>query len=132
MEYKRRLESYCSEYWKIENYELAKADNFKGWECHHRLELTINGEFAHTIEELIRLNMYYNRPHYELIFLTISEHRQLHHKTDYYRNQMSKAKKGHTVSNEARIKMSAKAKGRFKGLKWKVIDGKRVWYKEVV
>ena len=23
---------------QIENYELAKADDFKGWHCHHRLE----------------------------------------------------------------------------------------------
>lgn len=31
---------YCPEhYQEIENYELAKADDFKGWICHHR-----NGE----------------------------------------------------------------------------------------
>lgn len=23
---------------KVENYEKAKADNFKGWDIHHRLE----------------------------------------------------------------------------------------------
>ena len=29
---------YCKDYQNIENYEKAKADNLKGWECHHRLE----------------------------------------------------------------------------------------------
>ena len=30
---------YCSECETlIENYDKAKADNFKGWELHHRLE----------------------------------------------------------------------------------------------
>ena len=34
-----RLEKYCCEdISKIENYEFANKDNFKGWCCHHRLE----------------------------------------------------------------------------------------------
>ena len=33
-------QQYCKDdLSKIENYELAKADNFKGWHIHHRLEL---------------------------------------------------------------------------------------------
>lgn len=36
---------YCKEPEKIENYQKAKKDNFKGWECHHRLEThTSDGE----------------------------------------------------------------------------------------
>lgn len=79
-EYNR--ESYCrpGELELIENYEIAKADNFKGWDIHHRLELTINGEYAHSTEELKRMNMYYNRPYFELIFLTRSEHNKLHNR----------------------------------------------------
>lgn len=70
---------YCrDDITKIENYELAKKDNFKGWHIHHRLELTLNGEFAHTPEELKRMGMYYNRPYFELIFLTKSEHQRIH------------------------------------------------------
>ena len=65
---------------KIENYELAMADTEEVWHCHHRLELTLDGEYAHSKEDLIRMNMYYNRPHYELIFLTNSEHIKLHNK----------------------------------------------------
>lgn len=34
----RRHKSLCKDYENIENYEKAKADNFKNWECHHRLE----------------------------------------------------------------------------------------------
>lgn len=71
---------YCreGEESKIENYELAKADNFKGWCIHHRLELTLDGEYAHSKEELKRMDMYYNRPYFELIYLTKSEHMKLH------------------------------------------------------
>lgn len=71
---------YCrpGEFELIENYKLAKADNFKGWCIHHRLELTLNGEYAHSTEELKRMDMYYNRPYYELIFLRYGEHIKLH------------------------------------------------------
>lgn len=71
---------YCraGEFERIVNYELAKADDFKGWDIHHRLELTLNGEYAHDPEELKRMNMYYDRPYFELIFLTRADHNKLH------------------------------------------------------
>lgn len=76
----KTIHRYCriGEEVKIENYELAKADNFKGWDIHHRLELTLDGDFAHSKEDLIRLGMYYNRPYFELIFLRHNEHSKLH------------------------------------------------------
>lgn len=64
----------------IENYNLAKWDRSQVYVIHHRLELTLNEEFAHTAEELKRLGMYFNRPYYELIFLPVSEHMSLHNK----------------------------------------------------
>lgn len=69
---------------QIENYELAKKDNFNGWHIHHRLE-THNSDGEKRLvnlsrEELIALDMYYNRPANELIFLTNSEHMKLHRK----------------------------------------------------
>lgn len=64
----------------IENYYQAIIDNKERWHCHHRLELTLDGEFAHTPEELIRFGMYYDRPYYELIYLRNSEHIALHNK----------------------------------------------------
>lgn len=66
---------FCPDhYQEIENYELAKADNFEGWICHHR-----NGE-EFSKEWLIKNNMYYNRsdPH-EFKFVTESEHRRIKH-----------------------------------------------------
>lgn len=130
MEYKYRLLSYCKEYWKIENYDRAKADNFKGWVCHHRLELTLEDEFARTSEELKQLGMYYDRPYFELIFLTTSDHAKLHYSTKEYKETMSQAKIGHEVSKETRDKLRKSHKGLCKGMKWKVVNGKRVWYKE--
>lgn len=69
---------------QIENYEFAKKDNFQGWHIHHRLE-THNSDGEKRLvnlsrEELIALDMYYNRPANELIFLTASEHAKLHRK----------------------------------------------------
>lgn len=63
---------------KIENYYKAIADETQTWECHHRLELTLEGEFAHSYKDLERMGMYYNRPYFELIFLTRADHNKLH------------------------------------------------------
>ena len=70
--------SYCKDdISKIENYEQAINDT-KLWVCHHRLEMTIDGEHALTPQELIRHDMYYNRPYFELIFMPQVEHIRLH------------------------------------------------------
>ena len=75
---------YCKEIEKIENYNLAKVDNFVGWDRHHRLE-THNSDGVRrlvdlSIAELKALDMYYNRPPEELIWLRNSEHSKLHMK----------------------------------------------------
>ena len=77
------LSKYCiDDITHIENYFKAKADGFKGWQCHHRLEThTSDGllrEVYLTASELIYLNMYYNRPAEELILMKTDEHRRLH------------------------------------------------------
>ena len=39
------FQNYCKDYENIENYDKAKADDFIGWNCHHRLEThTSDGE----------------------------------------------------------------------------------------
>lgn len=133
------VKSFCKDdISKIENYELAKADNFEGWVCHHRLELTIDNEHAHSREDLKRMNMYYNRPYFELIFLKLSEHSKLHTraqklfkflntsevraknaiavskatKTQEYRDKMSKIMKGRIFTAEHHKKLSEAAKRR--------------------
>lgn len=69
--------NYCCESIdKIENYELAKSDNFIGWDLHHRLE--IREGYINTVRDLKIMNIYYNRPACELIYLKYDEHRRLH------------------------------------------------------
>ena len=116
------FEKYCKDYKNIENYDKAKADNFKGWNCHHRKEAELSRK------ELIALGMYYNRPSDELVFLTISEHTSLHMKGNKYnsgkhlsaehKNKISEATKGKNNpmygkkhSDDAKKKMSEKQKG---------------------
>lgn len=71
--------TYCrkGELHLIENYEEAMASS-EVWECHHRLELTLDGHTALSHKDLIRHKMYYKRPAFELIFLSINDHKRLH------------------------------------------------------
>lgn len=62
----------------VENYGLAKADNFKGWCMHHRLELHPDNSVRFTKTSLLKLGLYYNRPPTELIWVTSSEHNRMH------------------------------------------------------
>lgn len=75
---------FCYDIEHIENYNLAKEDNFMGWVIHHRLE-THNSDGKRRLvnlskNELIALNMYYNRPASELIFMKNKDHTSLHNK----------------------------------------------------
>ena len=66
----------------IENYELAKADNFKGWDIHHRDEIKVlpSGiKVFRTREDLMNNN---RCPPNELIWLTHKEHIHIHHKRE--------------------------------------------------
>lgn len=76
----KTFRAFCieSEYELIENYELAKKDNFNGWHCHHRLELHPDFSIRYTADSLKKLGLYYDRPASELIFLTHSEHARRH------------------------------------------------------
>lgn len=112
----RDYKLYCDNIENVENYDKANADGFKGWECHHRLE-THNSDGERrlvniTLEELIALDMRYNRPPEELIFLTKSEHCKLHHIGN-------KNMKGKHHSEEARKKISDSMKGERNPMKGK-------------
>ena len=111
----KRAKKYCrDDISKIENYDKAIADKTQTWDLHHRLELTLDGEFALTREQLKMHDMYYNRPYYELILLTHAEHRRLHgmHTSDDTRQKKSEAMKGRTHSEEHRRKISEALKGK--------------------
>ena len=116
---KHNFKYYCKDYENIENYEKAKADDFKGWCCHHR-----KGVYIQT-EELQKLGMYYGRPAEELIFLTVSEHQYLHkkgkkrkHMSDEAKIKLSSSLKGRHFSEEHRKKLSEAAKEKHKGMHW--------------
>lgn len=130
-----KKECYCSTPELIENYDVAIGDTTQTWDCHHRLE-THNSDGERrlvdlTREELIALDMYYDRPPEELIFLTPSDHVKLHFKgkvlsketrvemsrrqkgrTITWGNKISEAKKGHTTSDETKMKISEGNKGK--------------------
>lgn len=129
----------------IENYELAKKDNFKGWCIHHRDEIKVlpSGMYVlRTKEDLIDNGRYYNCPANELIFLTLSEHQRLHmqytSKERKLNMSLSAKKRGWPKSEATRKKYSELHKGKsqlwssiigkaYTGMTWKVINGKRVW-----
>lgn len=117
----RKFEKYCCEDLSlIENYEKAKADDFKGWHCHHRLE-TDNDCFRPTRQQLIDNGLYYDRPASELIFMKVGDHRALHMKKDYEVDKgifskeafekISKSMTGKHKSKEHKKKLSESLKG---------------------
>ena len=122
-----KFELYCKDYENIENYEKAKADDFKNWEVHHRLE-THNSDGERRLvdishNELKALGMYYNRPAEELVFLKRSEHSSLHKPSEETKKKMSEAKKGKHIgrdnsfygkhhSEDTKKKMSEAQKGK--------------------
>lgn len=136
---------YCRKPELIENYSKAIADNSEIWACHHRLE-THNSDGERRLvdilgPELIALGLYYDRPPEELIFLTQTEHVRLHrigkpgamkdkHHSEETKRKMSESHKGKPKSEEHKRKLSEAHKGQRKGMHWKLVDGKRIWYQE--
>ena len=111
----RQAHKFCKDdISKIENYDKAIADTSQTWVIHHRLELTLDGEFALSREQLKMHDMYYNRPYYELIFLTPTEHVIIHNLGMSYdtRRKISESMKGKYRSEETRRKMSESMKGK--------------------
>lgn len=100
---------------QIRNYELAINDKDNMWECHHILELHPDGTERFTRQSLISLNLYYNRPPQELIFLKQSEHRRLHMSNRIVsketRDKLSNSRQGMKFSKEHKDNLSKSKKG---------------------
>jgi hypothetical protein len=115
-------ELYCSDIENVENYEKAKADNFKGWLIHHRLEThTSDGERRKVdllAKELIALDMYYYRPANELIFLKRSEHMKLHSPgvSTRFKKGQEPPNKGSHLSEEQKHIVSIRTKEAMKSI----------------
>ena len=58
----------------IENYYEAINDSNETWICHHKLEIELQ-LFSY---ELIKKNLYFNRPPEELMFIKRNDHMKLH------------------------------------------------------
>ena len=115
---RHNFEKFCKDYENIENYEKAKKDDFKGWNCHHRLE-THNSDGERRLvdiphKELIALGMYYNRPAEELIFLTTREHNAFKKgkkRSEETKKKIGEGRKGKKLSEETKQKLSEANKG---------------------
>ena len=93
----------------IQNYDKAISDQEQTFDCHHRLGTVIPKK------KLLEMDLYFNRPAIELIFLTHKEHISLHHKdkkrTDKTRNNISKSLKGRIFSEEWKQNLKDAHKG---------------------
>ena len=75
---------FCSEDISlIENYHEAIVDQTKMWDTHHRRECDDEGRTIFTKKQLIEMNLYYNRPASELMFVTRSMHNKIHREMRY-------------------------------------------------
>lgn len=83
----------------VQNYEKAVDDTTQIWELHHRLGAVISRQ------DLIKMDLYYNRPAIELIFVTREQHNIIHHKGKIYP----------PLSNETKLKISEACKGELNG-----------------
>lgn len=89
----------------IENYSEALADTTQVWYVHH-----INGEpsTGFSKADLIKMNMYYNRPASELKFVTYKMHDAIHGNSTNW----GKANKGKQLSTEHKRKIAIARKGK--------------------
>lgn len=112
----KSIKRYCCEDISlIENYEIAVNDKSNKYVLHHKNGLII------PYYKLKELDLYYNRPAVELIFLTQFEHKQIHalYRSTETRNKISNALKGRKSwnkgkhhSEETKNKISKSTKGR--------------------
>src|SRR5574344_309771 len=100
-----KLEAYCKDYTKIENYKDAVSSPLK-YDLHHRLEISENK----SRKQLITENLYYGRPPEELIFLEHGEHQRLHKKGVNHKGE-NNPMFGKNMSTDTRKKMSEAHKG---------------------
>ena len=129
------MKKYCCENTElVENYQLAKTDNFKGWVIHHRLETHVSTGEKRIVEltrfELDALGMYYNRPASELIYLTRGQHNTIHkkgkpcvgnigsHRSDETKEKMSKVDKSYMQTDAYKAAHRAGIAKKIQGLHW--------------
>ena len=133
---KANWKAFCSEPLDlVENYQQALAENFKGWDIHHRRE--IQQDKIVSRQQLIDQDLYYSRPAEELVFMRHGEHMRLHNLSRSYpplslehRQKIAESLSGENNpramlgkhhSEETRQKLSQSLKGKntwIKGKHW--------------
>lgn len=126
-------EKFCKNYELCEGYEKA-LNSSELYLLHH-----IQGEYM-SIEELKEYDLYFNCHPSCLKWVTRSEHMTIHKKGKILsaktRRKMSAGKTGKKrkpFTEEHKRKISEARKGITapnKGKSWKLVDGKRIWYKK--
>lgn len=101
----------CDDISLIKNYDEAVISNEK-YDCHHLLESD------YSRQELIDLNLYWDRPASELIFIKHKDHISLHHKLNTY-DFMHKLYK-HNIETIAKIALANTGKKRSEETKLKM------------
>lgn len=92
----KNVNKFCNEDISlIENYEKAINDITQTWDCHHRKET----DEGLSLKQLKELDLYYDRPASEIIFLTRAEHNILHHKGTHH-SEESKKKQSESMKGE--------------------------------
>ena len=116
--HKYRIARYCNEdISNIENYKIAVSSDLL-FDCHHRLELEnengVKREKPFSINDLIKLGLYWHRPAKELIFIEHNEHTRLHHKGKHMPEEAKRkiSEASRNMSEETRRKISEAGKGR--------------------
>lgn len=131
-----KVRKFCKEdISNIENYDNAVNDTSQTWHCHHKLE--IHSDYCNSMKELKLMNLYYDRPACELIFLTKHDHRSLHakRKKPWMTEQNKRVFTGKKPWNAGLKGVSKCSDERkqlyrtlYKGKHWRIVDGKREWY----
>ena len=107
-----RREDYCCESLElVESYSAAKADDFQGWDIHHRGEILPCGRFS--TDDLKKFDLYWNRPASELIWLRHDEHIAMHSTGNSHAKGNKQPNKGKHLSEETRQKISSSVRKRF-------------------
>lgn len=100
-------QQYCKDIENVENFEKALADDFKGWHCHHRRQTwDSNGERLEvdiSAAELIALDIYYDVPAEELIFMKHGEHSSLHSKGNQHAKGKHQTEEAKRKNREAHL-----------------------------
>ena len=122
------IKSYCKDDIRlIPGFNEALLDN-KQYECHHCLELTLDGHHARTSEELKRMNMYYKRPYFELKIIEKSEHIAMHTETrDLFPGKRFKRGQSHAY-HPLSIEGKQKRKEHMTGKRWQTSEFGRKYF----